>query len=134
MNIYNYIYFKLYRNTSRVNKFCTKESTVIFFSVLLTCNILTLGYFFGNDRIINISKAAFIIIVIFNYWYFILNKNTKALSKNYSKLNVNKIFSFFIFLYPALSFVTLFIMLNMSIFLIVLFLAIYFLMEASIRI
>ena len=100
MHIYNYTFFKLYKSTSRVNKFCPRESTVVFFSVLLTCNILTLGYLFETERVLDISKGAFIIIVIFNYWYFILNKNTKALSKNYSKLNVNKIFSFFIFLYP----------------------------------
>lgn len=79
MNIYNYIFFKMFVASSKTNKSIPEWSTMIAFSVLLFFNIITIINVFFEEYIYlfsdkNISIGLGIILMIINYFKF-LHKN-----------------------------------------------------------
>ena len=92
MNIYDYLYYKLYSFISGTNKSIPEWSTMIFLSVLEFLNIGTIVLLLNLNSIDTITENAnniFISLIlgllILNYFIFLLNKRYIKILKKYNR-------------------------------------------------
>jgi hypothetical protein len=130
MNIYVILFKSLYVRISDLNKDAPEISTIIFFSLLLTFNVnCLLFYFFNSLKLLedkSYNYALFTSILVINYLFFIKNKKGNY---NISKKNDRKKLIIIGYSYTVLSFILIFMLLNISFYYIFIFLGLFLLME-----
>jgi hypothetical protein len=113
MNIYYYIYYKLYKFVCKTNKGIAEWASMIFYSLLLFFNIVTVLYYLHllksgvlvrNGQGVMVSTEVFLLII--NYALFIRNRRYLKVLKKYSnETNTYRfIGSFLVILYIILSY------------------------------
>ncbi|WP_456315076.1 hypothetical protein [Pseudomonas shirazensis] len=117
MNIFNYVFYKLYKSTSKVNDLYPEIATVVFLSALLFLNIgsLLLIFNFSIEKIgINGIYLIITIILCFNLYYFLKNDKYKRIVSEYDSKKSVLLLDILIFLYPFVSFFVCFKLLRMT--------------------
>lgn len=117
MNIYNYVFYKIYKSTSQVNELYPEIATIIFISVMLFLNIFSglLVFDIAIEKIgLNRIYLLLTIVLGFNFYYFLKNDKYKMIVDEYDKKSTNNFLDIIIFLYPFISFYTSFRLLKMS--------------------
>jgi hypothetical protein len=129
-NIYIVLYNSLYVRISTINKDAPEIATTIFFSLLLTFNVnCVIFYFFNSLKFLenkNYNFALFTLILVLNYFYFIKNKKSNY---NINDKKDRKKFIIIGYVYTILSFVLIFMLLNISFYYILIFLGLFLLVE-----
>lgn len=117
MNFLNYVFYKIYKSTAKVNDLSPEIATIIFISVLLFLNIFS-GLLLLDISIekIGLNRIYLIltIVLVFNFYYFLRNDRYKKIVDEYSKKPKNKLCDILIFLYPFVTFFVAFKLLKMS--------------------
>ncbi len=111
MNLYNYIFYRIYRTTSRVNNIFPEFSTSIYLSILIFINILSIILLLKIplERIgLNAIYAGLTIIYVVNHMYFIKNNRYKKIIEQFDKKKGVIFLNVMILIYPYLSFFFLF--------------------------
>ena len=107
MNFYNYIFYKIYKSISGVNKFAPEMPTIIWLSLLIMMNVFS-GIIFFKIPLEKIGLNNLYIILtfifVFNFSYFIRKKKYIIIIENYDKEKRKFIFDYAIAIYPFFSF------------------------------
>jgi hypothetical protein len=117
MNIFNYVFYKIYKSTSKVNDLFPEIATIIFLSALFFLNISSVILLFDvSIENIGLNGIYLIITIIlgFNLYYFLKNNKFKKIVEEFdSKKNI-LLLDILIFIYPFISFFLCFKLLKMS--------------------
>ncbi len=111
MNLYNYIFYRIYKTTSRINNIFPEFSTSIYLSILIFINILSIILFMEIplDRIgLNNIYIGLTIIYVVNHLYFINKNRYKKIVENFDKKENSFFLNLLILIYPYVSFFLLF--------------------------
>jgi len=114
-NIYDYVFYSVYKNTSIINKSIPEWSTIIAISILLALNIFSILLYIEYD-IESIGEKVFgaipLILTGVNYFYFLKNKRYLNILKKYDKTKNNLIYDILILAYACISVFILFSLLE----------------------
>ncbi|MFC5684311.1 hypothetical protein ACYE2N_14120 [Flavobacterium sp. MAHUQ-51] len=117
MNILNYVFYRMYKSTARVNNLYPEVAVVIFLSAMFFLNIASILLLMdASIENIGLNGIYLIVTVIlaFNLFYFLKNDKYKIIIEEFESVK-NKIFiDILIFVYPFLSIYLCFSLLEMS--------------------
>jgi len=90
MNLYYLIYYKIYKTTFKSNKDVVEWTSMVFLSVLVFFNLITLfSFVYPHIKQQMIGKNLFIGsmlgVIVFNYFIFIYNRKYKKIISDYSE-------------------------------------------------
>ena len=126
MNIYKILFNSLYARIHDINKKNPEIATNIFFSLLINFNINCIIYYLSKSTFLidnkNYNFLLFLIIVGINHFYFINGKNFK---KDLKSIKFKAIGYSYIFI----SFLTLFIMLDIGLYYSSIFFVLFLIIE-----
>ena len=111
MNLYNYIFYRIYKTISRINNVFPEFSTSIYLSILIFINILSIILFIEIplDKIgLNNIYFGLTIIYVVNHLYFIKKNRYIKIVENFDKKENSLFLNILILIYPYLSFFLLF--------------------------
>lgn len=117
MNIYNYIFCKIFKSIHNTNKIYPEIFTCMYFSILLSINIYTFLIFLGFKITKLTVISVFIltlIILYFNYLHFLKRDKYKIIVDKFEETDKIWIIEKLVFLYPQVTFCLLFISLNID--------------------
>lgn len=117
MNIYNYIFCKMFKSINNTNKIYPEIFTCMYFSILLSVNIYTFLIFSGLKIIKLTVISVFIltlIILYFNYLHFLKRDKYKIIVNKFEETDKIWIIEKLVFLYPQITFCLLFVSLNID--------------------
>lgn len=117
MNIFNYVFYKMYKSTSKVNDLFPEIPTIIFLSVLIFLNIGSVLLIFNisiEDIGLNGIYLIVSIILFFNLYYFLKNDKYKMIIDEFDSKKKYFFLDVLIFIYPFISFFICFKLLKMT--------------------
>jgi hypothetical protein len=129
MNVYDYIFCKMYKSIYKTNKIYPEIFTCMYLSTLLSVNIYTLLLFLmfpiTKVTVITICGVSIFILSI-NYLHFLKRDKYKVILNKCEELDKAWIAEKLAFLYPQITFCLLFVSLNVDFWRIVLLLLLLF--------
>ena len=109
LKIYDFLFYRQYKLIASVNKISPKNSAIIYFSTLISFNIMSILILFKNliETIgLNGGYILITLIMVINFWRY--NKNYKTIVAEFGKMKVKRVWSYLALLHPYISFFILF--------------------------
>ena len=117
MNVFNYVFYRMYKSTSKVNDLYPEIPTIIFLSALMFLNLgsilLILDVSIENIGLNGIYLITTIILFL-NLYYFLKNDKYKEIILEYDSKKKLLFLDVLIFIYPFISFYVCFKLLKMT--------------------
>ncbi|MNQ86236.1 hypothetical protein D3C85_1014240 [compost metagenome] len=116
MNVFNYVFYKMYKSTAKVNNLYPEIPTIIFLSALLFLNIVSVLLIFNvSIKQISLNGIYLIItiILLFNFFYFLKNDKYKEILHEFDSKKKILFLDVLIFIYPFITFFVCFKLLKM---------------------
>ena len=104
LKIYDFLFYRQYKLIASVNKFSPEIAAIIYFSMLIVFNIMSVLVLFKNSMEtigLNGVYAILTSILVINYWRY--NKLYKTIVAEFKKIKVNKVWSYLALFYPYIS-------------------------------
>lgn len=131
LKIYDYLFYRQYKSIASVNKISPKFSAIIYFSLLIFINVMSILLLFKNsiETIgLNAIYALLTLILVFNFWRY--NKKYKTIIAEFDEINRHRVWNYLVFFYPYISFFILFKILEFEYSMIVTTIVILFIIDA----
>ena len=92
MNPYYYFYYKVYKSVSKTNKSIPEWSSALVVSLFPYFNVMTIALYLKISGIEflpskSIMVSLFVLLMVFNFYFFLRNEFYKSIIKKYDKLN-----------------------------------------------
>ncbi|MET3028391.1 hypothetical protein ABXT06_17050 [Flavobacterium sp. UW10123] len=116
MNVYDYIFYRMYKSTAKVNDLYPEIPTIIFLSVMIFLNLGSI-MLVADDSLedITLNGIYFIgtVIMFSNFYYFLKNDKYKGIIEEFDSKKRVVLLDILIFIYPFASFFVCFKLLKM---------------------
>lgn len=106
MNLYNYVFFIVFKLIKRTNKYTPESTAILMLSIVEFINVISILLLF-NFSLKLLSKTQFLLIYFFilgvNYLYFQNKDRIDKIKVNYKNVNITSLHNIFIQLYACAS-------------------------------